>query len=57
MSKIRLFDIAANLCDQQFFGVYHNKKYHSPDHREVLLRGRANGVQGMILTSGNLDDF
>lgn len=51
------FDIAANLCDEQFQGIYHNKKYHDDDTDEVISRSLKMGVKKMLFASGNIEDM
>jgi len=38
LSKIRMFDIAANLADASFKGEYYDKKWHDNDVDEVIKR-------------------
>lgn len=54
--KMKLFDIAANLCDGQFFGKYNSKKYHLPDHEVVINRAHEYGVHKFLFASGCLKD-
>lgn len=52
-----LFDIAANLCDEKFQGVYNGKKYHEDDTDEVILRAKDYGVNKMLFASGSIEDL
>jgi len=53
----KLFDIAANLCDEKFQGVYNGKKYHEDDTDEVIERAKEYGVQKMLFASGSIEDL
>lgn len=54
--KYKLFDIAANLCDEKFKGIYNGKKYHEDDTDDVILRAKNYNVEKMLFASGCLDD-
>ena len=56
VKKFRFFDIAANLCDSQFQGMYYGKKYHESDVDCVIERANESGVDALLLSSGNLED-
>lgn len=56
-NNYQLFDIAANLCDEKFQGVYNGKKYHEDDSDEVIERAREYGVQKMLFASGSIEDL
>ncbi len=56
-NNYQLFDIAANLCDEKFQGVYNGKIYHDDDTEEVINRAHQYGVQDMLFASGSLEDF
>ncbi|KAF9584217.1 TatD DNase [Lunasporangiospora selenospora] len=56
MPPPRFIDIGINLTDAMFRGIYHGKRAHVDDLKEVLLRAQRAGVCRMIVTSGNLDD-
>ena len=43
-TQLKYFDIAANLCDAHFYGKYHSKKHHNPDHQVVVKRANNYGV-------------
>lgn len=53
----KLFDIAANLCDEKFQGIYNGKKYHEDDTDEVIERAKEYGVQKMLFASGSIEDL
>lgn len=55
-SSVRLFDIAANLCDDKFKGIYNGKTYHEPDFDEVVKRASNFQVKKMLFASGSLND-
>ena len=48
-----LFDIAANLCDEKFQGIYHGKKVHSSDIDSVLQRAKEYNVNKLLLSVSN----
>ena len=50
------FDIAANLCSEQFQGIYHDKKYHETDVDEVIERANKMGVKKMLFAAGDFED-
>ena len=54
--KYQFFDIAANMCDEEFQGIYHDKKYHESDIDEVLERAKKIGVTKFLFSSGSLED-
>lgn len=54
--SLKFFDIAANLCDGQFFGKYHSHKCHQPDHDVVVERANSFGVDKFLFSSGCLKD-
>ena len=37
-SGYKLFDVAANLCDDRYKGIYYDKQLHEPDHDLVISR-------------------
>lgn len=49
-------DIAANLSDEMFAGVYHGKTRHESDLELVLERAIASGCTQMIVLAGSIDD-
>jgi len=53
----KLFDIAANLCDEKFQGIYNGKKYHEDDTDEVIERAKQYGVEKMLFASGSIEDL
>lgn len=55
--NIKFFDIAANLCDDEFEGIYHEKKYHESDLSEVISRAEKMNVSHMLLSAGSLNDI
>ncbi|ODV89608.1 hypothetical protein CANCADRAFT_4227 [Tortispora caseinolytica NRRL Y-17796] len=54
MSKY--IDIAVNLTDPMFSGLYYGKAVHSPDLPAVLQRARDSGVVNMLITGSNLTE-
>lgn len=55
--NIQFFDIAANLCDEEFEGIYHEKKYHESDINEVLARAEKMNVTRMLFAAGSQEDI
>lgn len=49
-------DIALNLLDDMFQGVYNEKKKHESDLRAVLQRGRSVGCDRCIVTCGSVEE-
>jgi TatD DNase family protein len=49
-------DIAANLTDEMFDGIYNDKKKHECDRAYVVKRAMENGCQQMIVLAGTLND-
>ena len=56
-SSLKFFDIAANLCDDEFEGIYHEKKYHPSDLSEVLFRAEKMHVTHMLFSAGSINDI
>ncbi|GLJ46546.1 hypothetical protein SUGI_0980890 [Cryptomeria japonica] len=56
MSNLKMIDIAANLTDDMFKGIYNGKKYHIGDIAEVLMRAWEAGVDRIIVTGGSLKE-
>ena len=54
--KIPLIDIAVNLTDPMFTGVYNGKQCHQSDILSVLSRAFDGGVRRIIITGGSLQD-
>lgn len=50
----RYVEIAVNLGDPMFRGVYHEKKKHTDDLDQVLTRASNAGVDAQIITAGSL---
>eukprot|EP00871_Galdieria_phlegrea_P004762 jgi/Galph1/5287/GphlegSOOS_G3950.1 len=48
-------DIAANLTDDMFKGIYHLVRQHQPDIPMVLERAREAGVFRILVTAGSVD--
>ena len=54
MSRLRLFDIAANLSDKSYSGIYNKKSCHAEDVATVISRAQSYGVDKFLLAGGNL---
>ncbi|RKP26896.1 hypothetical protein SYNPS1DRAFT_32611 [Syncephalis pseudoplumigaleata] len=52
--SLKLFDIAVNLVDPMFRGIYRGKQAHADDLKQVLQRASAMGVRHMMITGGSL---
>ena len=55
-SKSKIFDIAANMTDPTFRGIYRGKQAHVDDYDHVIQRARNYGVQKFLYAAGHLDD-
>ena len=55
-SRIRLFDIAANLSDKSYQGIYNKKYMHQEDVLHVISRAKSYGVEKLLLAGGNLKE-
>lgn len=55
-NKLRFFDIAANLCDDQFKGQYYDKKHHDSDVDDVIKRAEEIGCDRFLFVGGYLED-
>lgn len=53
---MKFFDVAVNLTDGMFRGMYHGKHVHAPDLTAVLNRARAAGVQRLLITGTDLQE-
>ena len=49
-------DIAVNLTDDMFEGIYHEKKRHDSDRDVVIERAKTAGCTQMILLAGSFED-
>ncbi|KAF8820853.1 hydrolase, TatD family protein [Cardiosporidium cionae] len=54
--KLRFIDIAVNLTDLMFQGLYHSRKKHECDIERVLCRADAAGVKKIIVIGSNLEE-
>lgn len=52
----RYADIAVNLTDPMFQGVYHGKKRHAPDLDAVVRRAKDSGVERILITGTSLSE-
>lgn len=55
-SQFKMFDVAANLSDPTYKGVYRGKQHHPADFEAVIERGRKYGVQKYLFAAGYIDD-
>jgi TatD DNase family protein len=53
MKRLKLFDIAVNLTDPMFKGVYNGKYVHPSDIKHILKRAYDVGVEKMLIIGGN----
>lgn len=51
-----MIDIAVNLTDGMFKGIYNGKQYHAADIPAVLARAWSAGVDRIIVTGGSLQE-
>jgi len=56
MSELKLIDVAVNLTDPMFYGIYRDKQVHEDDFDDIIARAQERGVEKMITLAGNLDD-
>ncbi|XP_020571259.1 putative deoxyribonuclease TATDN1 [Phalaenopsis equestris] len=56
MATIRMIDIAVNLTDGMFRGIYNRKQYHVSDIEAVLSRAWNAGVDRIIVTGTTLEE-
>ncbi|GAA0163222.1 endodeoxyribonuclease [Lithospermum erythrorhizon] len=56
MASIKMIDIAVNLTDGMFKGIYNGKQYHVADIQAVLSRAWRAGVDRIIVTGGSLEE-
>ena len=52
----RYVEIAVNLGDPMFRGMYHDKQKHPEDLEHVLERATKAGVEAQIITAGSLSE-
>ncbi|KAF0278075.1 hypothetical protein FOG50_01062 [Hanseniaspora uvarum] len=55
--KNKLMDIGLNLIDKQFQGIYHGKKIHPCDIKNVINKMIENDVSRCMLTSSSIQDY
>ncbi|KAG1368353.1 putative deoxyribonuclease TATDN1 [Cocos nucifera] len=55
-STIRMIDIAVNLTDNMFKGIYNGRQCHVADIPAVLARAWSAGVDRIIVTGGSLEE-
>lgn len=53
---VSLFDIAANLSDDRFFGKYYGKQQHVADFEKVIERANLFGVKKFLFAAGYIED-
>ncbi|EPY35477.1 TatD DNase family protein [Angomonas deanei] len=56
LKRWRLVDIGINLTDAMYQGKYQGKRYHTADIADVVRRGSAVGVSGMLITGSNVKE-
>lgn len=55
--KLSYFDVAFNMTDEMFSGVYFGKSRHAPDLDCVLQRASQSNVTHMLATPGSLSQL
>lgn len=55
-SKLRFFDIAANLASEHFYGIYNGKVTHTEDVQDVIARAEQIGCNHFLFVGGDLKD-
>ena len=53
---MKIIDIAVNLTDSMFKGIYHNKIYHTPDIHRILKRSLEVGIKSIFITGTSIED-
>ncbi|KAG1095470.1 hypothetical protein G6F42_018547 [Rhizopus arrhizus] len=53
---MKFIDIAANMTDPMYRGLYRGKQAHADDLALVLKRAREGGVEKIIITGTNLEE-
>lgn len=53
---MRYADIAVNLTDPMFQGIYHGKSKHPADLEAVLRRAKGKGVERVLVTGTSLSE-
>lgn len=53
---LRFYDVGLNLTDPMYQGIYHGKKYHECDIKQVLKRAQLARVETMLLTGSSLHE-
>lgn len=53
---MKLFDIAANLSDDRYKGIYYGTKHHDPDFDIVIKRANDYGVRKFLFAGGYIKD-
>ena len=56
MSHLKLFDIAANLSDDRYKGMYYGTKLHDSDFDLVIKRANQYGVRKFLFAAGYIHD-
>ena len=49
-------DIAVNLTDEMFEGIYHEKRKHTDDRGDVISRSMAAGCDKLLVLGGSVED-
>lgn len=55
-TRLKFFDIAANLADKSFSGIYYEKKWHDSDVDEVIKRAENDGCDRLLIVGGYIED-
>jgi TatD DNase family protein len=55
--KLQFYDIAANLSDDQFKGIYNGKSKHPEDYQKIFQRCQDFNVSHLLIASGNIPDL
>lgn len=56
MSRVRYVDIAVNLTDSMFNGVYNTKQYHLNDLEHVIKRCKMFNIEKLLVTGSSLSE-
>ena len=55
-TNLKFFDVAANLSDDMFKGIYNGKQFHQGDFDHVIKRANAYGVNKFLFVGRYLED-
>ena len=54
--RMKIIDIAANICDPVFTGVYKGKRLHENDFNLMIERAKKSNITNLIVSGTTLDE-